>query len=289
MFRMGTFLRCSNARKVNGGKCWNHVQAPVADLQLQVLRWFQGLLVVNPEAYEKLLDATLSSLRQSEAQALSVNESRQREVNRLKQQQSNLAKAIAEGGDLTSLLKLLKDVERQLEDRRQADDALRGKSVISTTTMSREEVTASLESVLKHLMQTSADFGDVLREFFLDVKMHPMQALDCGQVRPRAILRYAGNAELSNSAPAIESLSLDLFAVPSHVRLMPEIMRIRNQVPRPTERWIGNSLGTSYMTVRRAVRYAALMAQEGLTEPFRMLTEEPSAASRWRDASHKTA
>ena len=36
------------------------------------------------------------------------------------------------------------------------------------------------------------------------------------------------------------------------------------------------------MTVKRALSYARLMAEAGLTEPYRVLWEEPKEASRWK-------
>jgi len=124
--------------------------------------------------------------------------------------------------------------------------------------------------------------AEVVRGFVPRCMIVPVQSLDTGQVYPRAKLLVRGNMEDYDN---LQELVVDLFEPPLHVRVMPDAVKLRSQVPRPTLKQIGAALDTSYMTVKRALAYDRLMTELGVSEPFRELYAKPEKAARWRDAS----
>jgi hypothetical protein len=86
-------------------------------------------------------------------------------------------------------------------------------------------------------------------------------------------------------AGALDELVVDLFQSPAHIAFMADAVKLREQAPRPTLKQIGAALGTSYMTVKRALAYDRLMNELGVQEPYRELHEKPANAARWRHAS----
>lgn len=288
MLMVGKALKCRNALKVNGSTCWNHVLAPVELIRQHTLIWLIDRLSAHPAARSALINAALQALQQSQSGALSVRDKRLREINVLVKQQSNLAEAVANGGgELQSLLTKLTNVEQELAALRQQcdQDAGRAGQLPSCTTAS--EVEAQLEEVLKVLMATSMDFADVLKRFFTEFKIYPVQALDTRQVRPRGKLRFDVGADDAANEGEVEfvELNFDLFKPPVHIGLLPAILAARDAIAKPTYRNIAAEVGAGYMTVKRALSYAKLMEASGTTDPFVVLTEKPASASRWRHAS----
>ncbi len=110
----------------------------------------------------------------------------------------------------------------------------------------------------------------------------PVQPLDTGQVYSRAKLLVRGNMECYDQP---DELVVDLFEPAVHIRVMPKAVQLRALSPRPTLKQIGAMLGTSYMTIKRALGYARLMQKIGARESYREVHDKPEYASRWRDAS----
>ena len=146
-----------------------------------------------------------------------------------------------------------------------------------------------MHQVLEFLMATSFDFADVMRRFFPEFVIQPVQALDCGQVRPRGKLRFYPSAVDGGSSNPLEviEVSFDLFTPPDPVRLMPKIVAARARLPRPTYRQIADEVGTGYMTVKRSLAYAKLMQNLGTSDPYRELHEMPANAARWRTGTKR--
>jgi hypothetical protein len=147
---------------------------------------------------------------------------------------------------------------------------------------SDDEILEHLEEVLMHLLATSFEMAEVVRGFVPRCVIVPVQALDTGQVYARAKLQVRGHVD---DYDRLDEMVVDLFEPALHVKVMPEAVRLRSQKPRQTLKQIGAALNVSYMTVKRALRYAKLMEKLGTQEPYRELTEKPESASRWRHAS----
>jgi hypothetical protein len=75
---------------------------------------------------------------------------------------------------------------------------------------------------------------------------------------------------------------LDLFESPVHIQHLRACVATKVANPRLSLKRIAVAVGTSYMTVKRAMDYSRRMEREGLTDPYRELSERPEQASRWR-------
>jgi hypothetical protein len=153
--------------------------------------------------------------------------------------------------------------------------------------MSREDIERSLPEVLSTLIESSVEFADVLRRFFKTFVIQPVQALDTGQVRPRAVLSFEVGVESDEpeQSARTEEVVLNVFNPPDHIDAVPQVRKLRSKIPRPTYREIGKETGIHLMTIKRAAKYIKLMIEAGTTDPYVVLTEKPGSASRWRQAS----
>jgi hypothetical protein len=82
--------------------------------------------------------------------------------------------------------------------------------------------------------------------------------------------------------PLAVSVTLDLFQPPVHISNLPGCVAAKQVDPEASLDEIAAKLGLNRMTVKRALKYARLMAEAGLTDPYRELREEPKDASRWK-------
>ena len=127
-----------------------------------------------------------------------------------------------------------------------------------------------------------------MKRYFPEIIIRPVQLLDRPQVYPRAAFRFQTGDELEGPASHCVEMVMDFFEPPIHVRLLPKILAERAKINPatgrvPSYKHIAAICGTSVMTIKRALNYARLMQQEGLSEPFRVLLEAPARASRWRN------
>jgi hypothetical protein len=209
-------------------------------------------------------------------------------VQALERQTANLASAIAEGGQLQTLLQKLSATELALE---QARVSLR----IEETRDSEQRPSAS--NVEQHLAETlldlasrSYEFTHQLRRLFPSFVIQPIQQLDCGQVRSRAkliflprVIRDDGLAQLDQNATGdgVE-IELDLFEPPKFIRHLPDCLATKQAHPQLSLKGVAASLGINHMTVKRAFDYARLLDRLGTRDPYREISECPTQASRWR-------
>ena len=101
---------------------------------------------------------------------------------------ANLAKAIAKGGELDSLLQELTAIQgqiRELEAQKEQQVEAEGQDGCRLT---REQVGSQLRDQLHALFRTSYAFADMFRRLITEFRIVPVQALDTPLVRPRAWL-----------------------------------------------------------------------------------------------------
>jgi len=279
-------LKCQNAFKRGSAGCWNHVQTPCAPLQEKVLAWLCAYCDKVPGFRATMVDtawAELQAQRNRHGRSEAVLE---KEIAELEKQSANLAQAIAVGGELEALTHRLREVERQLHNARQKKEQGDTTQLSSTGYASREEVDAALDRALLEVMRTSFDFADLMRAIFPVFRVLPVQALDSGAVRPRAFLTFRPSAFLDHENKSDSNddvhLEFDLFEPPLHIANVQRCLDARSENPKATLRELAGLLGINYMTVKRSLSYARLMQEAGTSEPYQLLRERPSNASRWK-------
>jgi hypothetical protein len=247
-------------------------------------------LVERCEASEafraELVQAAKQSLGGQRGRGKTDREVLDAKVKDLETQESNLRTAIRMAkemseedikdllGDRSAVLPQLKVARAQRASLDSSDELFRD--------YSDDDIVEHLEEVLMHLLATSFEMAEVIRQFVPQCVIIPVQSLDTGQVYARAKLLVRGHVD---DYERLDELVVDLFEPALHVRIMPEAVKLRQQTPRSTLKQIGAALGVSYMTAKRALKYARLMQNVDTQEPYRELTGKPENASRWRDAS----
>lgn len=279
----GDHLRCRNSMKEFGATCWNHVEVPIELTRRKVIKWLAEQLAMRPAAKTTLIDTALLTFEDQLKRTGSNEKSIQKQIQSLQSQQSNLTEAIAQGGQLRGLLDKLAEIERKLEEletqaQNDHDDAVR---LLRFT--SRQSIEGDLEQTLSTLARTSFEFADIMRQFFPRFIIQPVQALDTPQVRPRGKLRlqFKDNENGTDGRSQLD-VQFDLFDPPDHIALMSAVVNARSRCPQPTYREIGLELDTSHATVTRALKYAKLMRQASVDDPYVEVSEAPKNASRWR-------
>jgi site-specific DNA recombinase len=281
MYRFGNCLKCENSRLSSATPCWNHVQVDFAMLSAKVLAWLCEVLAEHPRCRTQVAEATWQELSRSRRRQFKDVEELEKGIARLQREADNLAAAIAQGGELEALLHRSVAVDQDLKKARneKAQALQRVQSTEDFVTF--EDVVARLEPALIRVAGTSRDFAQLLRRRIPTFTIHPVQALDCAQIRPRA--RLTVRLEPSEEGPPQEiSATLDLFEPAVHIKYLAACLAMKEAQPKATLDEIAAALGINRMTVKRALATARLMQQGGVTEPFVEINQKPEKASRWK-------
>jgi hypothetical protein len=266
------------------------VLADIAPLRKHVIDWLVRQ-ATDSAAFRQTLLPRIQEILRSQRTSRSSRSSRCRaEIAALDLKEQNLRKAIAltsemTGDSLEALVKDVNDISSQL--RRKKLDLEQIQDAPEDEVLTDEQILDQLEVVLIRLIDTSFEMAEVLRQLIDHCEIIPVQALDSGLVRARAkiVFRTMAFGPDESLVEGREEMIVDLFESPVHIAFLQDAVKLRGQTPRPTLKQIGAKLGTSYMTVKRALGYKKLMDDEGLSTPYRELTSKPVGASRWRHAS----
>jgi site-specific DNA recombinase len=290
MYAVGKCLKCRNSLAAVDQTCWNHVQAPIAELRAFVTNWLVEQFHASDEFRNILLEAAREQLRQQQSRQTANRDRQEAEIIALQTRESNLRKSIGIAKKLTDeqLESLVGDLaavtEQLMKKRKQATSAEPSDETLGD--LSDEEIAERLSEVLAHLMDTSYEMAEVIRGFVPRCVIVPVQAIDSGQVHPRAklLVRDVGLSQSIPEAASLRELTVDLFQPPVHIAMLREVVPLRSKQPQPTLKQIGQALGINYMTVKRALGVAKQMEAQGLTDPLIELAAKPAYASRWKDA-----
>jgi hypothetical protein len=288
-------LKCRNAFMPGAVPCWNHVQVNGQIVRDKVLAVVMGHCDRVPEFRRALVDAAWAELEVKRRRQSLTDRNLDDEIAELERRAANLAQAIAQGGQFEALLQQMAEVDRNLQDARGRRSEQAQAEPVGPPLGTRADLDRHLEAALRQLARTSFAFGDLMRRILPEFHIVPAQAVDSGQVRPRArfVLRLSGLQDRASPAsdPAghVGDLTgtLDLFEPPAYIRAIPACVAAKQADPGSGLKKIAAKTGYNRMMVKRALACAKRMAAAGLTEPYRELTQCPTSASRWRhrDAS----
>lgn len=282
-------VKCSKASHKPDG-CWNHVlveaeraRIALVDIALTVVEGFPGAKAV-------MLDAAWEELERRRRCASSGLLSMEKEISDLEAQASRLATAIKLGCALDAIVAQSKAIEKALNEARKKKEKLTEAEKDSGIPNSREVLELDPRAALIQLARTSFRFSDLMRRIFPRFVIQPVQALDSGLVRPRALLVLDLGALLDPNdvgpRPPTQKLEVDLFDPPEHIEHLAAVVSLQGSLLERGEKSslqiLAAKLGIGRMTVKRALGYAKLMAVEGLTDPYRVLGSAPATASRWK-------
>lgn len=289
-------LKCKRSFQSKAeGPCWNHVQVKCQESRDRVLGWLVGHCERIPEFRETLVDAAWHEIQQRQQRRNRSQRTIDDEIRELETRADKLVKAIEKDETLDTLIKRLAEVEQNLKAARQrrADQELSEKQ--NPLFAERSDVARQLDVALREVARTSYAFAELMRRIIPVFVIQPVQALDCGAVRPRAklTLRLGAlqeGADVSGTgSPQVSDVHvvIDLFEPPVHIRAIPACVAAKRADPRLSLDKIAAQTGYNRMTVKRALAYTRLMEEQGLDNCYRELTDRPASAARWkhRDAS----
>ena len=288
---MGRHLRCCNSLPNGHSTCWNHVQVPAELTRARVIDWLAKRLDEIPDGRNVLAAAVWRLMEPAKSGQQRQTHELAREIASLEKQAANLTTAIAEGGQLKTLIQHLQSVEKSLQKARrskavQESSAKKDRHGIG----SADDLAECLEEHLSLLIGRKHESTDLMRQILPEFTIRPVQALDTYQVRPRAkfTLRLAALREKDHTddcqASGLPDVpgSLDLFEPPLHIRYLDACVTAKQHNPKLSLKQIAALLGICHMTVKRALDYSRRMRSEGLNDPYRELYDPPQEASRWR-------
>ena len=287
MYYAGHYLKCKNSLRAAGATCWNHVQVPCRLTRQLFIDWLMANLVAIPDGLEFLRDAGWSMAGHDTDSRRHRRVDLLQEITTLERQGLNLAKAVAEGGAIGPLVKKLRELEITLvETRRQLEEEEIRRQIVVPT---KEQFALCLKDNLELLVNTSSEFADFLRNLLRVFVIQPVQALDSGLIRPRAKLAFqlpsqscsAMEAGEGNGSAIVQG-SINLFEPALHIRWVAQCVQLKQEEPRLSLKQMASHLRIGRMTVKRALDYANLMSQRGVTELYLELADRPSKAPRWR-------
>jgi len=269
-------LVCSRAL---AGDCWNRVRPHEPLLRQRVLDAILAEARKHPPFEGLLLAATKAELMRLQSQTGQRTALLEKQLQAANSQIAAVTNAVAESnGQLPSLLEKLKALEDQRARVLQeiaANEARAGEPPV----LSDEAIRARMPELLRRIAAESFDFADWIRKLISELKILPVQALDTPLVRARVqfVVRWAA---LVKDAVDDTCHALDVGEVPQHIQDALVLQRSGQLDGSLAE--MARTLGITKMRLKRAKSYLRLMQEAGVTEPYRLLTEPPESASRWR-------
>ncbi|MEI7687710.1 MAG: recombinase family protein [Planctomycetota bacterium] len=283
-YLMNHVLKCKNALSRGEKNCWNHVMAKTEKVRERVLPLLIAALNRDPAAKNAIADvawAEYQHRRRGGAQAQNGIEAQLKEIDR---QIGRMTQALKIDDSIESIVVVLGQLQKRkkalLAEKRLRDETSTSLGEYETVTELRND----LPRVIDQMARTSFEFSLLLRPLIPECVLVPIQALDCAQVRPRLVFTISFAKWAPNPETAYKELhTIDLFDPPDHIRHLDACVALRKESPGLALRGMEEVLQINYMTIKRSLAYALLMEQEGLTAPYRVLTEKPNVASRWRE------
>ena len=297
-------LKCRNASGKGHTTCWNHVQVDGDLTRTRFTTWLISHVNDVPGVRSAIVEFALEELSVLRSAFDEGGSDRRSEIIRLRKESKNIAKAIRQGGQFAALLEEASKVEGELHALEQTErqQVLNQNQLLELQTP--DEIDEKLDEIVGFLSRTSFGFASLLREVVSVFEIVPVQAIDSGLVRPRVrftfdVDRLRIDSDTHDPIPPVTG-EIDLFIPPKHVKYLQECLDIRRDNPKLSLKKIAGLIcerlenqcpedelpdSISYMTVKRCFRLAKLMEAEGIVEPYRVLTEQPAKASRWKHKS----
>lgn len=291
-------LKCQNAHGRGKDQCWNHVQVNVDVLRQKFTAWLIQTVQQEPGVRQLIVDFTETELNNLNAETNLELSCVQTQIRALEVEAKSIAKAIRKGGRLTALVQESQEIDEQMSELKASKLALLANDQQLPDSLSKTHMEGELNDALLAISENSLEFARLMRQLVPRFEIVPVQAIDSGLVRPRLQFTFdiEGLVESESQCRDVSPVSdeLDLFTPPKHFRLLSfcleakkvdpshSLKKLAKEVEARLAMLDGDDKTISYMTVKRCLATAQKMDLEGLNEPYRILTEKPTNASRWK-------
>ena len=172
------------------------------------------------------------------------------------------------------LTKQIKKLDKELQTLEDLPQAF-------SPTLDPEELHTTLPEMLKKLSDHSRETSELLRKIFPAIHIRPIQVIDTTQIWPRAFVTFNPGALLpfESEASEHEHFTIDIFTPSTQFQFREEAVALLQRFPDLIYEQLGRMLGTSSTTIMRAMKLHKKMLELGLSEPYRVLDEEPVNAA----------
>jgi len=284
MYWCGRDLKCQNAYPGRPQSCWNRLLVDGELLRQRLLPMLLGEVRKRPACYESLLEAVWTTFERALNEKDAEELHREHDLNNLEGWIRQVTALLRKAPESESLLNELVTAEAKLRALRAETPSHDARIPQETKFVSRESVAEDLEEALLYLSRTSYDLGTLLRENLPDLKVVPVMAVGSEQIRPR--IKWHLPADPDSGEPAVE-LVLDAFEYSLPIRYARDCERLKGEHPDWSLNRIGQELGITKKSAGEALKYAAVLREHGVEDPFVEVTERPAKAARWRLQSEK--
>ncbi len=310
-------IRCQSAFPRYGEACWNHALAKIELIRERIIDLLLEKVASHPEGRRVMLDAAWEAVEERRRNLQQDTTAMEKQLADLKGQEKSVVDGIALAHqttcDIAVLINRLATIQAAIKDIQIRIDAKPASSGNQSWPDSREALDANPRQCLLEVARTSFEFSAFVRSIVASLTLRPVQAIDSDQVHLRAEVTLdltvlapapapapgpssAAAAADNGAKPGAEVFTFDLFEPPAHIRLLPDVLRVKaelaainpkragyvNIAARLTEQLAGTTgEKVGRMTVKRALAFKRLMDEHGVTEPYRVLIDAPSRASRW--------
>jgi len=287
-------LMCEGARAY---KCWNCITfdgtfaaekiAEAALSELRQLEDFDPVFLNKFNEEYRLLDAS----RNARLQEID------REQNAVQRKIENLMKFIC-GGDCSERvraeLRQLEDYEKSLLRQKDEIERMPSHAIVIPSAAEIMEVT---ENAFQDLGLDSFEFAKRMRQMTGKIYVYPFRLCEGAPFVLRAKLKLHLAALLPDKRlrealekPLRRVLKLDLFTMPQRVALREQVVDGRQELTPSgrvrTEREVAKSLGITKTAAQQAAALDRLMTEQGLTDPYVLLSEPPMDYPKLRRHLH---
>lgn len=280
-------LKCSNCIRRGQNQCWNHVVVDRERIRMTVIPWLWSMIEELPAGRTAFVEAAWSAVENVRDRQCSELNAEMQQVERLEKEAEHLGAAIAQGGNLNTLLTMLQEAEAALAASRGRCAELRTQSDHKLP-FDRESFLQDPLATILELARISFEFGDLMRRVVKELVIVPVQDLMHGQVRPRVRIRveFAREAQPDSSAdPIVRTLTFDAFEWPQYIRLVEPLRKLKAAMPNARRAQLAEALGVKIDVLKRTTAYIKLTEKRGTAEPYIELTSKPARASRWKHRS----
>jgi len=278
-YQVGEVMKCKNALPAGLQTCWNHVVVRTETVREKVLPLFVQALEAHPAAADMVAKQAWAEYQRRRKAWSSSRGDAARELVQVERRIALRLRVLDDVKDLDSIVQELKALDKKkkllvAEVQKDAAEFEWGDYD------SPEAIRADLLGIVSLMSRSSRELALLLREAMPASRVVPAQAIDCPQVRPRLVveIRIPGLDVGGQAAPT----SIDLFDPPLHVANALRCSEAKRKNPELTLRGLAPILNLNYMTVKRSIDYARRMENEGVVDPYRVLTQPPVSASRWK-------
>ena len=285
-------LRCCNSLRRSRTPCWCHVQMKVAIVVAVLVDFLLGMLQAGPPCVmQRFMTAAFETLQQLQSNYSEEIARLRTEIKSLTASANNWMKCAGKANTDTVQEKFIESADASYRSIKEAEQR-----IIAVECAVREErrpqtvedLMIDPRSALLDLAASSFEFGDLMRRIMPKIFVQPIQAIDSGLVRARLEIKLdlSSYGDLSGDCLLVEHHVVDAFEPAQPFADRAAVVAARDELAAAGcvagAAAAGRKLGIGKTRATRALNLHAFMLKVGLTEPYRVLSEPPSSASRWK-------